>query len=186
MYSPTKEPKLPSPEPLVIVPNFVTEPEDVKVLADGLMSVQKTAPGEVKVLVVDDCSPKPELVDEIEALQDALNFHLIRREKNEGFSRTVNVGLQQALEEGRDAVLLNADVEIDTPGWVKTMQETTDNFGNPASVVGALLLYPNGLIQHAGIYFSLLTRDFREMYKYGPGNLPAALKKAVSPVTGAF
>jgi GT2 family glycosyltransferase len=174
-------------EPLVVIPNYVTEPDDVKVLADGLMSVQKTAPdGQVKVLVVDDCSPKPELVDEIEALQEPLNFHLIRREKNEGFSRTVNVGLQQALEEGRDAVLLNADVEIDTPGWVETFQQTTDSFGNPASVVGALLLYPNGLIQHAGIYFSLLTRDFRELYKYGPGNLPAALKESVAPVTGAF
>lgn len=175
-----------SSEPLVVIPNYSTQKEDVATLVDGINSVHKTAPDEVKVLVVDDCSPEPELVDEIEKLQGPLNFHLIRREKNEGFSRTVNVGLAQAREEGRDAVLLNADVEIDTPGWVKAFQETTDSWGHPASVVGALLLYPNGLIQHGGIYFSLLTRDFREMYKYGPGNLPAALKKAIVPVTGAF
>ncbi len=175
-----------SAEPLVIIPNYVTEEGDLKVLFDAVMSVHRTAPGQTRVLIVDDCSPEPTLVDEIEAMQDGLNFHLIRREKNEGFSRTVNVGLEQARDEGRDAVLMNADVEIDTPGWVETFRLTQDSFGRPASVVGALLLYPNGLIQHGGIYFSLLTRDFREMYKYGPGNLPAALKLAVAPVTGAF
>jgi GT2 family glycosyltransferase len=53
-------------------------------------------------------------------------------------------------------------------------------------VVGGLLLYPTGLIQHAGIYFSLLTRTFDHLYKYGPGNLPEALKMRVAPVTGAF
>jgi GT2 family glycosyltransferase len=174
------------PDPLVVIPNYSTEPDDVKTLIDALESIQKTAADEVKVLVVDDCSPKAELVDEIEALQAGLDFHLIRREINEGFSRTVNVGLEMALAEGRDAVLMNADVEIDTPGWVATFQGTQDSFGNPASVVGALLLYPNGLIQHGGIYFSLLTRDFKEMYKFGPGNLPAALRTSVSPVTGAF
>lgn len=175
-----------SSEPLVVIPNYSRSDEDVKTLVDALASIEKTASGEVKTVVVDDCSPEPKLVDEIEALQPRLNFHLIRREKNEGFSRTVNVGLEIARDEGRDAVLMNADLEIDTPGWVEKFQDTQDKFGNPASVVGALLLYPNGLIQHGGIYFSLLTRDFHEMYKFGPGNLPAALKMAVVPVTGAF
>jgi GT2 family glycosyltransferase len=173
-------------EPLVVIPNYITEKDDLKVLFDGIMSIHKTVPGQTKILVVDDFSPGQELVDEIERMQAGLEFTLIRRPENEGFSRTVNVGLQQALDEGRDAVLMNADIEIDTPGWVETFRQTQDSFGNPAAVVGALLLYPNGLIQHGGIYFSLLTRDFREMYKYGPGNLPAALKMAITPVTGAF
>src|SRR3954453_19189727 len=72
-------------EPLVVIPNYCTEEDDLKVLFDGIMSVHRTAPGQTKILVVDDCSPKPELVDEIEAMQQGLDFQLIRREKNEGF-----------------------------------------------------------------------------------------------------
>jgi GT2 family glycosyltransferase len=81
---------------------------------------------------------------------------------------------------------MNADVEMTTPGWVRTCQKVKDAQNRPAAVIGALLLYPNGTIQHAGIYFSMLTRTFDHMYKYGPGNLPEALRPRVCPVTGAF
>jgi GT2 family glycosyltransferase len=126
------------------------------------------------------------LVDKLESEIAQLQSEVHRKSKNSGFSKTVNVGLRKALQEGRDAILMNADIELTTPGWYRHFKSTRDQKDRPAAVVGALLLYPNGLIQHGGIYFSLLTRTFDHLYKYGPPNLPEALKKSVSPVTGAL
>lgn len=174
-------------EPLVIFPNYSTAPQDVKMLTEAITLAKATAGTDIKLLVIDDGSPEKELLAQIDALSHDLGFELHRKKQNTGFSRTVNIGLRRALAEGRDAVLINADVEMDTPNWVQEARDTTDSFGNRASVVGALLTYPDtGLIQHAGIYFSLLTRRFGEMYKFGPMNLPAALIQRPVPVTGAF
>jgi GT2 family glycosyltransferase len=173
-------------KPLVIIPMYLTEDSDVETTMEAVRSVRKTVSDSVEILVVDDHSPERQLVDGIEKGLGRFDAELHRKDENSGFSKTVNVGLQRARDQGRDAVLLNADVEISTPGWLKIMQKTADANRRPAAVVGALLLYPTGLIQHAGIYFSLLTRTFDHMYKFGPGNLPEALIQQSRPVTGAF
>jgi len=173
-------------KPLVTIPMYLGESGDVEVVLETVRSVRKTVSDSVDILLVDDHSPAQELVDQIAPGLARLDAELHRKPENTGFSKTVNVGLKRALEEGRDAVLMNADIEMHTPGWVRTCQKTKDSKDRPAAVVGALLLYPNGLIQHGGIYFSLLTRAFDHMYKYGPGNLPEALVPSVRPVTGAF
>jgi len=178
-------------KPLVIIPTFLREPGDVDVTRDAVLSVRKASGNGVDILCVDDGSPEPDLVERFEEslrLKDgtgdrATEVH--RKPKNEGFSKTVNVGLRRALDEGRDAILMNADVEIQTPQFHKTFQRTKRN-DEPAAVAGALLMYPNGLIQHAGVYFSLLTRTFDHMFKYGPMNLAEARVKRDCPVTAAF
>ncbi len=175
--------------PLVVIPTYLSESGDQDVVIETFKSIRRTVSDTVEIMVVDDCSPRQDLVDLLAAyLFDEDNGYVTidRREKNEGFSRTVNVGLRKALEEGRDAVLMNADIVMRTPGWVKRCKQTTDPNGDPAAVVGALLTYPTGLIQHAGIYFSMLTRTFDHMYKFGPQNLKEALEKRAVPVTGAF
>lgn len=174
------------PKPLVVIPGFMSEPQDLATTVEAIRSVRRTQSDSVDVLVVDDFSPNQGLVDGLEDEIAELGFELHRKDVNSGFSRTVNIGLERALNEGRDAILMNADVDIQTPGWVNHARMTTDSRGRKAAVVGALLLFPNGLIQHAGIYFSNLTRAFDHMYKFGPGNLPEALKKSECPVTGAF
>jgi GT2 family glycosyltransferase len=148
--------------PLAIIPSFISTPEDRGLLASTIDSIKETAGDDVEILVVDDGSPAPEGID-------GLGAEVVFKDENTGFSSTVNVGLQRALEEGRNAFLINADIEVLTKNWVE-----------------ALLLYPNGLIQHAGIFFSLLTRTFDHLYKFGPWNLPEALEADVRPVTGAF
>jgi GT2 family glycosyltransferase len=181
---------VPERDALVVIPTYLREPQDLAVTMTAIESVFKTQKSGVQVLCVDDGSPSEALVDGLEAETQSVEgrtFELIRKEENTGFSRTVNVGLKRALEEGRDAVLLNADMEIQTSNWLKKFRDTTDPNGNPAGIVGALLLFPNGTIQHAGVYFSALTRTFDHMYKYGPGNLPEAVNgKRACPVTGAF
>lgn len=174
--------------PLAIIPTYVQNAMDVEVLKDCLVSLRETTPdGSLDILVVDDGSPDTQLQEAVIGLAEKYGATLRIKLVNTGFSRTVNHGLQLALDEGRDAILINADVEMMKPGWLQWAQQTERLHGEGlADVVGALLVYPNGLIQHGGTYFSLLTRDFQHTWQYAPMNLPAALKPSVCPVTGAF
>jgi GT2 family glycosyltransferase len=170
---------------LAVIPTFLRKPEDLDLVAKCLVTLRQTAP-DAHVLVVDDGSPVPELVAAVEAACESLGVWFDHRPTNEGFSRTVNVGLRIARENGCDAVLVNADIEFMDAGWLERMQERTDTEGRPAAVVGARLLYPNGLLQHAGVMVSLLGRDFYHRFQHGPSDLPEALVPCRCPVTAAL
>ncbi len=164
---------------LGIMPAYVRTDKELvvtcKAIATWCMSCSES------LLVVDDFSPDEELRSKlIEFVSQWPQVTIEMRPSNEGFAATVNVGLRRALEMGVDAVLVNSDIEFIHNNWLQHMQD------NDAWVVGALLLFPNRLIQHAGIYFSVITRTFDHIFKYAPGNLPAAEEKRVCPVTGAL
>jgi GT2 family glycosyltransferase len=171
--------------PLCVIPSYLRTPADLDLLVRCLVSLWTTAPG-AGVLVVDDGSPERPLVEQLAVAVAELGYELIAKEENEGFSRTVNVGLRRALETGRDAVLVNADIEFHEAGWLDRMVARTDTQGRPAAVVGARLLYPNGCIQHAGVFFAPRSRAFWHRCQYAPANLPEALFPVLCPVTGAL
>jgi GT2 family glycosyltransferase len=150
-----------------------------------LVSLSTTAP-DAQVIVVDDCSPAREQVATLDLICSELGFELVEKHENTGFSNTVNVGLRKALVAGYDACLVNADIEFIDQGWLDRMRDRTDTEGRPAAVVGARLLYPNGLIQHAGIFLSLLNREWMHRFHFAPNDLPEALNACRCPVTGAL
>lgn len=170
---------------MAVVPVYLRTAEDLDVLLRCLVSLRATAP-QADVLVVDDASPATELVDMIAAAAGELEIALVRRPVNGGFARTVNVGLRRALDEGRDAVLVNADIEFHRSRWLEPMLERADTTGAPAAVVGARLLYPNGLLQHAGLLYSTLHRFWGPRFAYGAGDLAEALVPSRCPVTAAL
>lgn len=172
---------------LAVIPAFMREPPDLELTLAAVESIHATADGEVSVIVVDDFSPSLPLVEELSLKRTSVGFDLYRNRENEGFSRSVNVGLQMALDQGEDAVLVNADIEVLTHGWDRIMREQLDTHDEPAAVVGALLVYPGGeLIQHAGTFFSLLTRIWDHRFRFAPATLPEALVPCRCPVTAAF
>jgi GT2 family glycosyltransferase len=168
-----------------VIPTYLRTPQDLDMVVRCLVSLWSTAPN-AGVLVVDDGSPERSLLAPLAAAIDELGYELVAKNANEGFSRTVNVGLRRALETGRDAVLVNADIEFHEAGWLERMLSRTDTQGQPAAVVGARLLYPNGCIQHAGVFFSLHTRSFGHRCQHGPGDLPEAHQPVRCPVTAAL
>ena len=176
---------VPSCPALAIVPTFLRSQEELDVVLRGLVSLRHTAP-DATVLVVDDHSPAEDLARLLELAADELGAAFVRADANAGFATTVNVGLELALANGMDAVLVNADVEFPEAGWLDRMRARTDTAGRPAAVVGARLLYPNGLLQHAGIFFSALARGFGHRFQGGPADLPEALVPARCPVTAAL
>jgi GT2 family glycosyltransferase len=170
---------------LAVVPIHLRSAEDLDVLLRCLVSLRQSAPV-ADVLVVDDGSPAAELVDMLETISAEVGFEIHRRPDHGGFARAVNVGLRHALDAGRDAVLVNADVEFDRGRWLEPMLARADDLGRPAAVVGARLLYPNGLIQHAGIQHSTLTRFWSYRFAYGAADLPEAGVPVACPVTGSL
>lgn len=172
---------------LAVIPTYLRSTQDLAVAQVAIGTLRATTDlDDVELLVVDDGSPDSNLRQALGDVVAAAGGHLIAKDHNEGFSRTVNVGLTAALAEGVDAVLVNADVQFHEAGWLGRMLARTSEDGEPAAVVGARLLYPAGLIQHAGIFFSLLHRTFGHIYQYAPPDLPEAQKARTCPVTGAL
>jgi len=169
---------------LNVIPTYVRSEEDLAVV-EKTFETLRAQEGSAEVLAVDDHSPARDVMPGLRRAAKRHGVRLHEKDENSGFSRTVNVGLQEALDRGLDAVLVNADIEFKMP-FLDAFESTTDSQGRPAAVVGALLLYDSGLIQHAGIYFSFFTRAFDHRFRYGPGSLPEALAPHVCPVTGAL
>src|SRR3954465_5042113 len=130
-------------KPLVVIPNYMAHDADMEILGECVQSIRRTVSDTVEILIIDDRSPLPYLVDVFEDRYAKYGFELVRKDSNEGFSRTVNAGLQGALDGGRDAILMNAALVMLSPGWVTRARKAG------AALVGAKLVYPNGLLQHA-------------------------------------
>lgn len=165
--------------PLLTIPVYIKTKAHLEVFKSCIETLRKTTDAEV--ICCDDYSPDKKLLEEaVEYSEQYENINWEFNEQNKGFAKTVNVGMKKALEEKRDCVLINADIEFVEIGWLEKMGS------NESDIVGALLLYPNKLIQHAGIYFSILARTFNHRFLYCLPNTPEALEPAKCPVTGAL
>lgn len=71
-----------------------------------------------------------------------------RNNENRGFAAACNVGA--ALARGEYLIFLNSDLEF-RPGWLKPMLAAAER-DSKVGAVGARLLYPDGTIQHGGIF----------------------------------
>jgi O-antigen biosynthesis protein len=117
-------------------------------------------------------------------------FRTVILRRNVGFSGANNAGASVAV--GRRLILLNSDVLPDQPGWVGRLLA----FHQSLPQVGALgpkLLYEDGSLQHAGMYFhrpagTALSGLWQNLhyYKGFHGDLPDAnVARPVPAVTGA-
>ena len=170
---------------LAIIPTYLREPVAFELLMRCLVSLTQTAP-DVTALVVDDGSPNRELAAQLKPLTDEVGVRLIEKPENTGFAKTAKLGLEVARDEGADALLVNQDIQFIRPGWFEAMDACVGPDGRAASVVGAKLLFPNLLLQHAGVYYSRLYRLFDHRWRMGPADLPEADVPAAVPVTGAL
>ena len=72
----------------------------------------------VEIIVVDDCSPEPELSRWLRELADDGSITLLRNEANRGFVASVNRGMAAAGD--RDVILLNSDTEVPAR-WIERL-----------------------------------------------------------------
>lgn len=74
--------------------------------------------GRIRVIVVDDASPYPELATWLDELAAEGRIHLLRHEHNQGFAAAVNTGMMESEE--RDVLLLNSDAIV-PKGWLERL-----------------------------------------------------------------
>lgn len=97
-----------------------------------------------RIVVVDDASPEPALVAELDRLARSRRIRLIRNPHNLGFPGSANAGILAA--SGRDVVLLNSDTLV-PPGWLERLKDAAhaaDDIGTvtPLSNNASILSYP--------------------------------------------
>ncbi|WP_414475690.1 glycosyltransferase family 2 protein [Microvirga sp. M2] len=135
----------------------------------------------------------PEQAQEVEHLLGG--FHLIYglpmilavMERNGGYARANNVGV--SLARGDVLALVNSDIIPTAPGWLQTLAARVSGRRRGIGAVGPKLLFEDGSIQHAGMYFS---KDHRgrwlnqHFHKGMPRDYaPACEDRIVPAVTGA-
>lgn len=138
---------------------------------------------DLEVIIVDDGSDDGTAIyfTGFEKENNWLIYH--RNSSNLKFARSCNEGAKVA--RGQFIVFLNNDTLV-TINWDKILLDTIEN-DRDTWMVGAKLLYPNSMIQHAGVYLPELTGvSFGHVYNGFPSDFPPAnIGKEVQCVTAA-
>ena len=171
------------PRVTVVIPNRNAFDLISRVLRD---LHEKTDYPDLEIIVVDNGSEDPRVLDLYESYaKGARRFRAVIEPQAFNFSRQVNQGIR--LSSGEHVLLLNNDVEVLTPDWLREMVSCL-SYPN-TGIVGAMLLYPNRTIQHAGVIvgFGGLAGHWYERKRHdfpGPfGRL--RVRQSLSAVTGA-
>ena len=113
--------------------------------------IESELPLGTEIIVVDNGSTD----GTVEYLRNFKGVQLIENEKNLGYSKAVNIGIQFA-PDGSDIVLLNNDIEITEKDWLKKLQLQTYS-DERIGVAGVKILKDDGTIQHCGAYIPIDT-----------------------------
>src|SRR6266581_6186135 len=105
----------------------------------------------------------------------------------EGFNWARFSNLAAAAATGEYLLFLNDDIEITDPEWLDALLAEAQR--PEVGVVGPRLLYPDGRVQHAGMFLAAIGQA-RHAFRYAPGNDPgyfglALTQRNVIAVTGA-
>jgi GT2 family glycosyltransferase len=121
-------------------------------LATCLRGLERLSyPGEIELLIIDNGTIEPAALALIEQAREAPTVRVIRDNRGFNFSRLNNMGAMEAA--GELLCLLNNDVEALDGDWLTHMVRHAVR--PRVGATGALLLYPSGKIQHAGVAFGI-------------------------------
>lgn len=105
-----------------------------------------------EIIVVDNGSDDPRVLDLYKEMQARhAHFRVDIRRRPFNFALQVNRGVH--LSNGQHVLLLNNDIEILSPDWLKEMVSCLRL--PDVGIVGAKLLYPSRRVQHAGVIVGL-------------------------------
>ncbi|MCG7364300.1 glycosyltransferase family 2 protein [Roseomonas sp. ACRSG] len=168
----------------VIIPTR-DRPELLRACCTGLLQMTDWPADRLEVLVVDNGSTDPEALALLRQLAADPRLRVLSAPGSFNYPRLNNLAAGQA--RGSLLVLLNNDIEVLEPGWLREMAALA--LQREVGMVGAKLLYPTGEgVQHAGLVFG--PQAVRHLLRFAPANDPGyggqlALTQALSAVTGA-
>ncbi|NMC64473.1 MAG: glycosyltransferase family 2 protein [SAR324 cluster bacterium] len=142
--------ELPSKLPLVSL--IIPTRDQVEFLKRCIKSIQdKSSYLNFEFVIIDNGSEEKETLDYFREVKKAPNVKVVEFDAPFNFSRINNEAVKYA--SGEILGFLNNDLELISPNWLSEMLSyaVQDEIG----AVGARLLYPNNLIQHAGIILGI-------------------------------
>jgi GT2 family glycosyltransferase len=164
----------------LIVPTAVAKRKGVPLIYKMLDSLNLNENESInKVIVVVD-----NLIESGFVYSESSKIQVVDFRGKFNFSTKINLGLKYSSSE--IVVIMNDDLVCKSKDW---LENTIDSLNRPSvGIVGALLQYPNGKIQHAGI--QLIESNPRHLFYQGESDdeffsqLPKVYE--VSAVTGAY
>lgn len=113
----------------IIIPVY----NQFKMTVDCIRDLLSTHGAEIEVIVVDDCSKEP-VAKMLPKLFPGIK--VLKNEVNVGFAKTCNHGIKEAKH---DLIcLLNNDIRLPNPGWLKLMIESLKEFDLTAPAGGRM------------------------------------------------
>ncbi len=140
------------PPPAGKVSIIIPTKDKANLLAACVASIlEKSTCPDFEIIVVDTGSQEQATLELYRSLELDPRVRFVEYEGQFNWSRANNLGATQA--RGDFLLFLNNDTEVIEPGWLEEMAGWAAR--PQTGVVGAKLLRPNGMIQHAGIVMGL-------------------------------
>lgn len=138
-----------------------------------------------EIIIVDNGSTEPDVLAYYKTLTDAGRAHVLSAPGPFNFSAMSNLGARHSTAPW--FIFLNNDMEVLAQDWVEQLHQHV--MKPDVGTVGARLLFPNGLIQHAGVAVGI--GGFADhLHHSAPGDAPGYLGRLsvsheLSACTGA-
>lgn len=177
---------VPDPAPLVSV---IMPTRDHAALLDracaGVLHGTDWPAERIELLVVDNGSVAPEALGTLRRIEGDPRARVLRAPGPFNYARLNNLAARQA--RGEILLLLNNDIEVVEPGWLRELAGLA--LRPEVGAVGAKLLYPDGRVQHGGVAMGP-DGTVRHLLPFTPRDDPGyfgqlGLARALSAVTGA-
>jgi O-antigen biosynthesis protein len=176
--------ELPQPEPKV---TLIIPTRNAKTLLEHCVSsiLDRTTYRNYDILIVDNGSDEPGILDYFKELRRLENVQVIRHVRPFNYSALNNTAVASA--SGSIVGLVNNDIEVISPDWLTEMVSLAAQPG--VGAVGARLWYPNDTLQHAGVVIGMgrVADHAHRMLNRGNGGYfgRAALIQSFSAVSAA-
>lgn len=123
--------------------------------------VNKSTYKNYEVIVIDNGTTDNDAIEYMESLKTRSGFKVLSYPYEFNYPLINNFGAENA--GGKHLVFLNDDTEVITPDWLEALIEYSQM--PDVGAVGALLLFPNGQVQHAGIVVGMRGSASHAFYK---------------------
>lgn len=151
----------------LIIPTF----NNFKVLKTCIQSLEKTSYKNYKVLIVNNSSTDNATVKYLDEVNEQDGITVVEiANRNKAFSYAYINNEAVKLVDTELILFLNDDTEVIADNWLSDMVGlmTLEDMG----MVGAKLLYPNELIQHAGVLNGVFPANYDQLPDYSFINKP--------------
>lgn len=173
-----------SPLVSIIIPTM----DHIDLLKKSIDSILKrTSYQKYEILILNNCSLNYETYEYFNQLEkEHKNIRIVNAYTEFNWSKINNIGIREAC--GEVYVFLNNDVEIISEDWLTRLVENAVR--EDIGVVGGLLLYEDGTIQHAGVVIGIggwadhIYKGMEPAHRGTPYISPMVTRN-VSAVTGA-